>query len=58
MSDKHTLELTQREKDALYNLVNKEVQAIIDPYRPYPDVVIEFWLPLLKKVKGSMDGGK
>ena len=53
MSCKHSLELTQREKNALYDLVSKEVQTIVDPYRPYPDVVIKFWLPLLEKLGGE-----
>ena len=47
------IELTQRENNALYDLVNKEIKTIVDPYRPYPDVVIKFWLPLLKKLGGE-----
>ena len=47
------IELTQREKKALSDLVGDEIRAIVNPDLPYPDVVVKFWLPLLEKLGGE-----
>ena len=48
------MSLSKKEKNALRELVREKVKALIDSYKPYPEIVIAFWLPLLKTLGGEL----
>ena len=47
------MNLNKKEINALNELVYEKIKAMVDADAPYPEVVLKFWLPLLKKLGGE-----